>query len=79
MKSWVIGLTLCLAAQATWAVTPFVLSDAAASEDTDRNRVQSVTLADPAMSRPTLVADAAGFALAWADSRGVNVATITCP
>lgn len=44
MKSWVIALPLCLAAQATWAVTPFVLSDAAASEDTDRSRVQSVTL-----------------------------------
>ena len=44
MKTWLMGLPLCLAAQATWAVTPFVLSDAAASEDTDHNRVQSLSL-----------------------------------
>ncbi|MCK6548993.1 hypothetical protein L6R52_24320 [Myxococcota bacterium] len=42
-------------------------------------RVQDVTIADGATSRPSLVADGAGFALAWTDSRGVNVALVRCP
>lgn len=44
MKSWLIGLPLCLAAHATWAVAPFALSDATASEDSDHNRVRGITL-----------------------------------